>query len=296
MTKEITIGGSSIAAVLGLSRWQSPLKLWAELTGEIEREDISDREYVELGTELEDFVAKKFERKTGKKVRRDRRTFTHSEHSYLVAHIDRRIQGTDELLECKTCSAWKEKEWEGEEIPLEYILQIQWYLGILGMKKGYIAVLIGGQKFRWKEVEYDAELFDTMVKRAVKFMEMVKNKIPPVAVCGDKDVLGMLYPGGVVEPIETDDKEIIKLIEERGKLKEEEKTRKERIEFIENTVKQQMKDAELMIADKYKINWKPVSTKRLNEKQLKAENPELYEKYIYESSYRKFQIYEKKEK
>ena len=30
----------------------------------------------------------------------------------MVAHIDRRIVGTDKLLECKTCSAYKDKEWE----------------------------------------------------------------------------------------------------------------------------------------------------------------------------------------
>lgn len=297
MTEKISIGGSSIASVLGLSRWETPLKLWAELTGEIEREDISDREYVELGTELEDFVAKKFERKTGKKVRRDRRTFVHKDHECFVAHIDRRVQGTDELLECKTCSAWKEKEWQGEEIPIEYILQVQWYLGILGMKKGHIAVLIGGQKFRWKELDFDAELFDDMISRALVFVDMVKSKTPPVAIVGDKDVLSELFPGDhQLETMETDDENIISIIAERDHLKEAEKDAGKHIEAIENTIKQTMENAEIMFAGKFKCSWRPQTTRRLNTKKLKEEKPDIYDSYSYEKESRVFRVSETKEK
>ena len=120
--KRKEIGGSTIAAVLGMSRWSTPLKTWAIMTGKIEPDDLSENEAVELGSELEDFVAKKFERKSGKKVRRDNRVFKHKEHDYMVAHIDRRIEGTNELLECKTASAYKLKEWDEDEIPQEYLI------------------------------------------------------------------------------------------------------------------------------------------------------------------------------
>ena len=59
------IGGSDIAAVMGMSRWKTPLTLWLEKTGEIESTTNSNNEAVELGRELEDFVAKKFTRVTG---------------------------------------------------------------------------------------------------------------------------------------------------------------------------------------------------------------------------------------
>ena len=54
------IGGSDIAAILGMSRWKTPLKLWLEKTGEVEPDDLSENEAVQLGIELEDFVAQKF--------------------------------------------------------------------------------------------------------------------------------------------------------------------------------------------------------------------------------------------
>ena len=189
------IGGSDMPAIMGLSRWSTPLGVWAYKTGKVVNKlDVEKPEFITLGLELEDFVAQKFAKETGKAVRRDRRDFTHPEHPFLMAHIDRRIVGTDELLEVKTCSAWKEKEWLGEDIPEEYILQVMWYLGLTGMKKGYIAVLIGGQKFIWKEVAFDKELFDQMVVAAVEFWGFVQSDTQPIAIGGDSGTLFELFP------------------------------------------------------------------------------------------------------
>ena len=58
------IGGSDIAAILGMSRWKTPLKLWCEKTQKLPAPDLSNVEAVELGTDLEEFVAQKFTQKT----------------------------------------------------------------------------------------------------------------------------------------------------------------------------------------------------------------------------------------
>ena len=101
------IGGSDIAAIMGQSRWKTPYRLWAEKTGKIEMPDLSNVESVEMGTRLEQFVADLFSEKTGKTVRKAPKSYSHPDYPYLVAHVDRLITGTDELLECKTCSAYK---------------------------------------------------------------------------------------------------------------------------------------------------------------------------------------------
>ena len=46
MERSEYIGGSDIASVMGLSRWKTPLQLWAEKTGNIPQEDLSDKEYI----------------------------------------------------------------------------------------------------------------------------------------------------------------------------------------------------------------------------------------------------------
>lgn len=188
------IGGSDIAAVMGVSRWKTPLQLWAEKTGAVIPEDISDKEYVQLGSELEEFIAKKFEQKTLLKVRRApiRYTDPHAEH--FKAQVDRLVTGTDDLLECKNASAYKAKEWEGEEIPIEYILQVSWQLMITGRKTGYIAVLIGGNSFKWKKIEADQELFGKMRTAAHAFWTLVQTMTPPVVEGGDNGFIVELHP------------------------------------------------------------------------------------------------------
>ncbi|MFP9048917.1 endonuclease, partial [Enterococcus faecalis] len=47
----------------------------------------------------------------------------------------------------------------------------QQYLGVLGpeYRKAYFAVLIGGNKFVWKEIERDDELIDMIFKAEIEF-------------------------------------------------------------------------------------------------------------------------------
>ena len=194
MSRRDYIGGSDIAAVMGVSRWKTPLQLWAEKTGAVEPEDISQKEYVEMGHELEETVARLFTKRTGKKVRRAPKNYTSKDYEFMRCQVDRLVEGTDELLEAKTASLWKEKEWEGEEIPIEYILQVQWQLMITGRAVAHIAVLIGGQKFVYKQLAADFELFDKMEQAAIIFWNMVKENIAPVAQAEDNTFIVNLFP------------------------------------------------------------------------------------------------------
>ena len=114
MDRKSFIGGSDIAAVMGMSRWVTPLQLWSEKTGKVEAPDLSDNQAVEMGIELEESVARLWTKRTGRKVRRAPKNYTHKKFDYMRCQVDRLVEGTDELLECKTASAWKLKEWEGE--------------------------------------------------------------------------------------------------------------------------------------------------------------------------------------
>jgi putative phage-type endonuclease len=290
-----TIGGSEIAVVMGLSRFKTPLRLWAEKTGRIVTEDISEREYIQLGTELEDFVARKFSKMTGLPVRRDTRTFRHAKYPYMVAHIDRRITGTDELLECKTCNAWKAKEWEGEDIPQEYILQVMWYLGLLGMSKGYIAVLIGGQKFVHKEIQFDQELFDKMVEAAKTFIEYnVAEEVAPIAISGDSSTLLRMYPEQAEKIIiQRPDKDTDELVNEIQALKRVIDSAETEKEEKEAKLKQIIGDTEGVDTLTYKVTWKAQGATKLDTPKLKADG--LYDKYAIKYSKRVMSVNKKKE-
>lgn len=302
--RHLYIGGSDIAKVMGLSRWGTPLSLWAEKTGKIPPKDLSNVEAVELGNDLEDFVANKFSQKTGKAVRRSPKVYQHPQYPYMVAHIDRLVTGTDELLECKTCSFFKKDEWEGEEIPQEYILQVIWYLGITGRKVGYIAVLIGGQSFKYKKIDFDSELFDKMVDAAKDFWQHVQDDTPVDIVASDDETLKDLYSNHseiMIDLIPTDEqtKQACDVLEEKvGYLQEIKmhiKQLQDEQKEIETSVKDIIKDNLGIKTPKYIITWKNQTTTKFDTVKLRQERPETFEDYSYESSYRVMRISKNKE-
>ena len=302
--RHLYIGGSDIAKVMGLSRWGTPLSLWAEKTGKIPPKDLSNIEAVELGNDLEDFVANKFSQKTGKAVRRSPKVYQHPQYPYMVAHIDRLVTGTDELLECKTCSFFKKEEWEGEEIPQEYILQVMWYLGITGRRIGHIAVLIGGQSFKYKQIEFDSELFDKMVDVAKDFWQHVQDDTPVDIVASDDETLKDLYSNHseiMIDLIPTDaqTKQACDVLEEKvGYLQEIKmhiKQLQDEQKEIETSVKDIIKDNLGIKTPKYIITWKNQTTTKFDAVKLRQERPETFEDYSYESSYRVMRISKNKE-
>ena len=300
------IGGSDIAAVMGLSRWDTPLSVWAKKTKKIS-DSIEITEAIEMGIDLEDFVAKKFEEKSGLKVRKDRREFSHPQYPCLKAHIDRwLVGGSGDDVECKTASAWKYREWE-DGIPDEYILQKNWYTGIVAAYRkkkpssgGYIAVLIGGQKFIWKKFEFDKALFERQVEVAVDFwMNFIVPVIPPMAIAGDKDTLVELFPASRTDSMITlrgDNPDLeasfnnfaIDRIEGKDQLKEIEKD----VEEAENQIKQLIGDDEGIETGQFKATWKTQEKTNLDIAKMKEDG--VYEKYAVKSENRVLRVVEKK--
>ena len=285
------IGGSDIAAIMGQSRWKTPYRLWAEKTGSIEVPDLSNNAAVEMGTRLEQFVADLFAEKTGKAVRRQSKMYIHKDYPFMVAHVDRLITGSNELLECKTCSAYKLEEWENK-IPKEYILQVQWYLGITGRKKGWIACLIGGQKFDYKAIEFDEELFNLMVDKAAKFWEMVQNKVPPVILPDDAETLGEVYSEHTDDMIENMD------LNDRVAYVQELKMHRDEIiseiKEIETELKATIKDKMGILTDKYKVTWKNQRGNYIYDReQMIADG--VFEKYASQPMFRSLRITKRKE-
>lgn len=283
------LGGSDAAGVVGLSHWETPLSIWAEKTGQFVKPPL-ESEASELGRELEDYVARRFERKTGKKVSRATETFFHPEYSFLGANVDRLVDGEDAGLECKTCSPWKSKEWEGEEIPQEYIIQCYHYMMVTGRKKWYIAVLIGNQDFKWKEIVYDPKVLDDLRNREVFFWNefVVPGVMPGMITKRDTDTLDGLFP--VAEEgklIQLDDEANI-LVENLTAYKQDLKGLEGQIEATENQLKALLKEAEGGITNLYTVGWTNSKYSHLDGKLLKLERPDIHKAYYKSRPTRKF--------
>lgn len=289
------IGGSDVGAIMGVNQYKTAFNIYLEKTEPIiEVEKQSEAAY--WGDKFEEAVAKEFEIRTGKKVRRDNRHLVHKDYPFMVANIDRRVVGEDAILECKTANQYLAKEWESEEVPPSYLLQVQHYLAVTGASKGYIAVLIGGQKFIWKEIERDKELINIIIEAEKEFWKMVQDKTPPAldgSSAAEKWVNEKYKKVNEGETINLDSS-WRELLNQRQELKGYRDDVDKQIKEIENQLKQNIKHAEYANAPGYSISYKSVSQKRPDSSKLKALLKEEYEDYLKETISRRLVIKEEK--
>lgn len=291
------LGGSDIGTMLGLNQYKSPYQLWLEKTGQIEAPDISDKIAIQVGNELEDLVARIFTQQTGMTVQRDNKTHYHKDYPFLLANIDRKIVGEKALLECKTTSAFNKQQWEDDEIPASYIMQVQHYLNVLDYDKAYIAVIIGNHDFVWKEIQRDDELIEMYTKEAIKFWNenVLKNVAPEIdGSLATKEALNLVdyEPINTLPMYKVQDEQIEQITVIKSQIKELNTLQTE----LENKIKSYMveHDAEGLESDKFKVTWKEYSRTTIDSKKLKKELPEIYEQYSKTASSKRFTVKENK--
>lgn len=284
------IGASDAAAVLGLSRWATPLSVWAEKTGQFVPEDISERVSVKIGHKLEQAVAELFMEKTGKKVHRVNETLFHPNHKFLACNLDRRVVGERAVLQCKTASAWKADEWDGEEIPREYIIQEMHELAVSGMDRAYIAVLIGNQDFKMRVIERDENALSDMVRREVDFWEnFVAPKVMPGVMSGDGDTLTKIFPVAEEGKEIALDSEAAAICEVLEGMSSDKGALERQIEEQRNRLKKLLGVADIGRVGPWKIKWGNVGG-RFRAKELKEQMPDIYAKFKAKATTRKLVI------
>ena len=160
------IGGSDVGAILGVNPYKTAHDVWLEKTGRELPADLSGNDAVMAGTLFEDAVAKFYEIREGKTVRRWNDTRFHPTMPWLAGNVDRIVQGERRILECKTAGVYA-KGW-GEpgtdEVPESYLLQVMHYMAVWGYQHADLAVVIGGQKYAKYSFQFDAELFDSVAE------------------------------------------------------------------------------------------------------------------------------------
>jgi putative phage-type endonuclease len=164
------LGASDAAAVLGVSRWHSPLAVWLDKTTPSEPE--KKEEHQSWGLLLEPPLAARYTQDTGRRLRRVG-LLRSKEHPILYAHCDRLVVGEPGIVEIKVSS----NSWKGE-IPLYYKTQAIQQMIVTDREWVDFAVLERGQKFatpiprlerdRSIEPDFIAELEDWWDRYVVK--------------------------------------------------------------------------------------------------------------------------------
>ncbi|MFE6868362.1 YqaJ viral recombinase family protein [Kitasatospora sp. NPDC057692] len=207
------VGGSEIAAVMGLSPFESRFSLWHRKQGLLAPVEENPQMY--WGNRLEPVVLAEFAERHPEWVVRRAPTYAGPGRPWQIANPDGELvpacgcglhgdpccegRGTGRLADCGPCcpacptcpsaaasvaelvevkTARDDEGWgkEGtDEVPVHYRAQCIWYLDTLSLRRCRIAVLIGGSDYREYVVEYDPVDAELMRRAGREFMQSVRD-------------------------------------------------------------------------------------------------------------------------
>ena len=161
---------------------------------------------MEFGQLLEPVIADKYAKVTGRDLTIPDAIYQHDSYDWMIGNPDRLFNDgkEDGVLEIKTTGAFHAADWT-EEPPVHYQIQLQHLLAICGLARGSFAVLIGGQKFHWRDVERNDRFISLLIEKEEQFWDCVQRDIPPPvdASKSTAEALARLYaaPDESAEPV-----------------------------------------------------------------------------------------------
>jgi len=287
------LGGSDIAAMLGISPWKTPYDLWEEKMGiSAETEDDEQRAKVlKRGKRLEPVVMEMLQDEYDLIITDRNLVHVDSEYEWMRCEIDFEYIAVIDAEEIgngdvKTVHPYAAKDW-GEsgtdQVPTYYVAQFQWGMMITDRKVCVVVALIGADDLRVYYVHRDEEIISMLRQRAIKFWKenVVAGVPPPVQSASDAAKILAKFDGvAVVAP---DD--VRKMISHLKGVKAAEKRLALKREQFESAIKLTLslatsgsQDGRFALTDEAGMvlaTWNPQTSERVNVKALRSEYPEV---------------------
>ena len=271
------IGASEVAAVIGISPWETPFSLWLKKTGQVPPTEENDA--MRRGYYLEDAVVQWWMHETGEQVIKASAAdiiYVHPEHPYMLVTPDRIVKGRKKILEVKSTAVNM-----GDSIPDYYLAQVTYQMYVTGIHNAELIYIQGGLTFGRFIVDYDEEFANLIAERVTEFWteNVLGGKEPDAISVSD---LAVKIPKSTPEKaIEADERAIDQLNVLREK-KAMYDALGDEIADLQDSLKMFMEDSEALLdADgNVLVTWKSAKDKTsFDSKKFASENPELYEKY-----------------
>ncbi|QHL91250.1 hypothetical protein GVO57_11055 [Sphingomonas changnyeongensis] len=272
------IGGSDVAAILGVSPYRSALDVFLDKRGLLV--DQAESEPMRWGTLLEPVVRQEYANRTGRSVALPEGVLRHPRYGFMLANLDG--IATDRLYEGKTArtaEGWGEPG--SDEVPQGYLLQVQHYMAVTGYDVTDIAVLIGGSDFRIYTVEADAELHEMLVEAEAEFWRRVTDDDPPEPITM-ADALKRWGRQSRADSVIACP-EVAEAVDQLRAIKAAQADLAAREEAAKLTIMAALGDADTLVArdGTTLCTWKAAkAAARLDSRALKAAHPEIYSAFL----------------
>lgn len=194
----VGVTASEVAAILGLSPYDSPFNVWHRKAGTLPP-DHSDNEQMRWGRRLEDAICAEFSEQHPDLHVVKLGLCASVQRPWQLATPDRGVFDSETLgvteiddvfhvlpiagVEAKTTDSWDGWGDEGtDQIPVEYRCQALWQADVLGVDCIYVPALSRGKDYREYVLTMDDDAradLEIMRQAALAFRESVVNDQPP---------------------------------------------------------------------------------------------------------------------
>ena len=182
------LGGSDAASVLGISPFRTAMDLYYDKRNLPIEDDEGNWVAMEVGTLLEDLVARIFAKKTGLKIYRRKCMFQHPAHPWMLADLDFLVEmpdGSTAILECKTTNYNARDKWEYDGkpiVPVYYESQGRHYMAVMNLNRVYYCCLYGNneEEVIIRHIDRDMDYESELISLEEDFwLNHVQAQVPP---------------------------------------------------------------------------------------------------------------------
>lgn len=278
------LGSSDIAAILGMSKWMTPLQVWERKVHPMETDEAPTKAMLR-GKRLERYILDMFEEELVIKVVRRGERYSHPEYPWMRAEVDGETNG-DWNIEAKSVHPNAAKEW-GEDgsgadgVPMYYLAQVHFALMVTGRPGCFVVALIGDDLRVYEVLRNDEWYKAVLIPKCLEFWRLVQSAEAPPPMSAE-DCLS-LWPQDDGEAVQADAK-ALEAVNTLRQAKEAIKAAEKQAEEAELVIKMAMADKTTLTFDGAPLaTWKEQKSKRIDTKALP---PSVAAQYTKESSTR----------
>ncbi len=312
------IGGSDAAALFGISPFATARDLYYDKLNILPFEE-NDDNWVQkkIGHLLEDLVAQIFAKKTDFRIYQVKKMFYHPKYPFMLADVDYFVElpdGTTAILEIKTTNYNAKDHWwrDGiEAVPINYETQGRHYMCVMNLDRVFYCCLYGNNfnevVIRDIKRDYDYEEELIAVEEDFWINNVQKKKEPPYTEDGDLILDSVKKHFDPADPNASAVKLSLSLsscvlrfteLQAQKKIADSQvKQIKSEMDRLQGMIVAEMGkscEAECAVGnEKFIVTYKPSSKPNIDKQgliRLKAQHPDIYEKYVTASVSRRFYV------
>ena len=279
------IGGSDVAAIMGISPWKTPLDVYNDKVCTFVEDE--PNEDMKRGFKAEKYVLEDYVDHTGSTIQTNLETIIHPDYPFMRANVDARLVDENVIVEAKSTKA-PISTWDSG-IPKYYKTQVAYYAMITNATRVDVPVVFSGWTYICFTYWRDAELEAKILKAVIAFwQDHIVPEIPPAPQ--SQEELQAAYPTIDDRVVVKADANIAHTVEEYQSVLEQIKELETSKSALKKNIQLYMGEAGVLDAGFCKLSLKDRVVNRLDTTALKASLPDIYNNYVKETHSRFLQF------